>query len=219
MANADNVSNNFKDPDPTKAHEWENATPAQLNPQPEILWGGPNLPGSFPDYDPLHADETVFPPVELMPGTLVPDEVTDGFENTPFHDLFTDYPGEWEPVGVPSRAYTFQDVANLLTAAQLPTRNLMQGAGVLYGATAFSIATAVTPFTVLTDSLDGNGPVLFIMANNVVQTGYFSFGTQGIRFENGLTLSYLTTAPGTPGAQLAFIPIIKRERLTTRKIR
>lgn len=206
------VGANFKDTDPTKAHEWESATVDQLLTEAPS-WSGPDKPGSFPDYDDddAYAPNVVFPPPESLQDALIDNTIHTGFGEHPT----TPQAAPGEQVGRPSRVYTSADVTNLAVAALQPTRLLVQGDGILYGYTAFSVATVVTPFTVITDSLDGNGPVLMVIANGVVQSGFVSAGRYGIEFRTGLSLANLTTLPGTPGAQLALIPIIRRIRPKT----
>lgn len=206
------VAANFKDTDPTKIHEWESASIDELLPE-SPPWTGPAEPGSFPDYDAYNIPVFEFPPPESLPDANVPDTVHDGFEDRPFRDVFTQHPGLWDEVGRPSRAYNLADIVNAAAAATTPTRLLMQGSGVLYGVTAYSVVTAVTPFTVLTDSLDGNGPVLMVFSNGIALTGFTPTGHKGIEFQNGLCLANLTTAVGTPGAQIAVIPIIRRRHV------
>lgn len=197
------VGANFKDTDPIKAHEWESASVDELLTE-SPAWAGPAAPGSFPDYDEYTAPNFVPPPPESLPDSNVDAGIHDGFEDRPFRDVFTQTPGMWEEVGRPSRVYNTNDIVNMLVVSAVPIRPLVQGPGVLYGVSAFSIVTAVNPFTVLTDSLDGNGPVLMVFSNGVPLSGFMTAGQYGIEFQNGLTLANLT------GAQVAIIPIIKR---------
>lgn len=207
------VAANFKNTDPIYQNDWQGPTLDQLQTTDSPSWSGDYYWKDENSYSP----DYVFPSPLSLPDAPVSDAITTGFENRPFHDQYTEYPGLFELAGRPSRGYTFADVNNFLTASTVLTRQLMLGSGVIYGFTAFSVATAVTPFSVLTDSLDGNGPVIAVIANNVVQTGYTPLGVHGLEFRNGLTLANLTTATGTPGAQLALIPIIARRHVLAHK--
>lgn len=204
------IAENFKDQDPTRAHEWESAPIDQMLTEAPA-WSGIPAPGAFPDYESETRDDFTFPPVELLADSVGNPGTETGFEDREFSNVFSEHPGIWDISGRPSRVYTPTDITNMLVASTVPIRPLMQGSGLLYGVSIFSVATAVTPFTALTDSLDGIGPVLMLIANNVVQSGYLPFGPRGIEFKNGLTLANLT------GAQLALIPIIQRRRTVTHK--
>lgn len=162
-----------------------------------INWAGQQAPSEF---DPNLIE---YPPIPVLEHTEVHERPEDLFHDGHLETQYVNPQPLKETVGIPSILTTALDVTNdLAVAAVSATELLYQGAGIMVGVTIVSVAFATT-WIGISDSIDGNGPILALMNAAVAQTGYISFGLHGIRFTNGLTVV------NNLGNKLEVIPIIK----------
>lgn len=194
---------NFHDYDPEKSTEWHDAAPAEIANDVAPSWSGPAEPGSFPEYDEYTIESPAFPPPELVGREYVSPDVHDIFEGGNLEHQWI-APAELRSTGVPSRTITAQQVLDNAAPRLANNELLYQGSGILLGYTAFLTGTPATTFMALTDSLDGNGPVLAIINTAAILTGFVSVGQHGIRFRTGLTLTNIQ------GNVYTLLPILER---------
>ena len=177
------------------AHRWEDSEPddelAAAN-QP-INWAGAQELSEF------NPNLFEYPPIPTLAQTLVPENRDTLFDDGHLESQYVNPRPRSTEVGIPALLTTGQDVATALSVvAAQNVKLLYQGQGIIVGVSVI-VGALATAWVGLSDSLDGNGPLLAVFTSS----GFINFGIHGLRITYGLTLV------NNLGNKIACIPIIK----------